>query len=164
MSASLNHHAIYASMNQDYELCEQMLAKLQVEKFALENSDIDLLEQIISEKAAILQKLAETQNIRDQELENLGLDIGFRGLKVLFTQTQNTASTEQLALIKKLEELLHRISEISYVNSMLVHHSYNQTNKILDIMLDRNTNQTTTYNKNGFTNISINIISTNTKV
>ena len=163
MSHSVNHGMIYDSMNQDYALCKQMLAKLQIEKFALEHSDANLLEQTITEKSQILKELAETQTTRDQELQNLGFTRGLLGLKALFKQNSSHASAEQLALLKSLEDILKDISRLSHINAAMIHNNMNQTNKILDVMLNR-PNTTTTYSKHGFASTSNNNNTSKTKV
>jgi hypothetical protein len=150
-TSAINYNNLYHSMSQDYELCQQMLAKLQIEKFALENSDIELLEQTINAKAQIVSQLSEVQTYRDQTLDALGIEVGFRGLKIAFSQSRNSASNEQLTLLSKLEDLLKNIADISHINSILIYNSFNQTNKILDVMLDRNHEHPATYGKNGFT-------------
>lgn len=128
---------LIAEINKDLSLAKKLYAQLKQEKLALEQKNISSLESITTEKITIITALNEHQLLRDNIQLQLGAELGFKGLKQIITKFNLAQHDELKTLLPELEQILQQIKNLTEINGNILAISQNQTNRIIDILYNR---------------------------
>lgn len=120
------------SLDQDIAAAARLLELTGHELQALEQRDLETLEQLLEEKQPLLAQLAEHGRQRSQLMHELNLSNDRTGLQALASQSGHGA--ELLASADRLGQLLEDCQNANQVNGRIIRSSQSSLNSVLDIL------------------------------
>lgn len=116
----------------DSQCCTQLLALIEQEYEALQQRNLDILEDLLNSKQAFLAQLDQGASQRSQLLAQHSLKADLDGLKQLASQASN--GQDLLDQAQNLSEQLHQCQQANLRNGRLIQASQHNTRQMLNLL------------------------------
>ncbi|MCL6414435.1 flagellar protein FlgN [Aestuariirhabdus sp. Z084] len=126
-------HAILKLSRQDIETVTNLKETLQQERLALENSDAESLEALLSDKTSQLNQINDNARRRSELLAALGFPNDRDGMQSFIATLPQEERTELSALWDNLETTLEECKEHNLINARVLQHTRGVVDRLLTI-------------------------------
>ena len=125
-------------------LCELLDAEYQ----ALQQRNIEHLQELVEKKTDILQQLEENNQTRNQLFIAAGITPDKEGLQSYQVQLNNTESTSFRSCWTELEQALHQVNDKNKRNEIIISRNSRNLEQLMSIIRGQN-QKNTLYNQSG---------------
>lgn len=132
---------------QDIKLVDDLLLMLTREQISLINMDIDAVEQLLDEKALLLQKISASAQVRYKALSTLGFEASEAGMA---NWVKKYANTKVMQDWSGFQETVQQAKELNLLNGKLINQHFYRNQQFLH-QLQGNPNSQGMYGANGQT-------------
>lgn len=119
---------VSAMFEQDVNLVKELLWLLSREQASLINADIDALEDLLDEKAQLLQKISASVQLRYNALVKLGFEPNENGMS---SWVAKRATPEQVDAWHEFQQTLTQTKEMNRLNGQLINKHFTRNHQFL---------------------------------
>lgn len=108
-------------LEKEFSLCTQLVDLLQKEKDVIASLDPRALEQLLSDKEAIITRIRVCDETREKILDNLGFKN--KTISEVAGMAENSYRDRLTGIASRFTSIIHSISELNRFNSILIEKS-----------------------------------------
>lgn len=129
--------AFNAQLLQGIDVLEQLTKLLEAERVALENRELEHIQQLTESKQATINQYLELNQSRTELLKALGFEATSSGVSALIDTAPAAAQSTLRKNWKKLESHLQELQSLNTVNSQISGRSLKNIEQLLSILSGR---------------------------